>query len=367
MGKIIKFLLNEEEIVYAGNVNTTLLEYLRQQKHITSVKDGCSGRGACGACLVEINGKPVKSCTVKMEKLDNAKILTLEGLPFNIREILAKAFVSSAAVQCGFCSPGMLTQAYNLIMNNEKLTRELVYKTLKDNLCRCTGYKNIVDAVLLAKNVLKGEKKISFESFNVGQSPPKIKAYERSLGIEPFIDDMQFEGMLFGTLKYTDYPKAKILKIDVSDALESRGVVKILTAKNVPGLNFVGVIKKDWPVYIDEGEETNFIGDVLACVIAESEEAARSAVSKIKVEYEILKPVTDVLKAYSGEEIVYKSGNILKETVIKYGQDVQEVFKNSEYVAKRVLKTQLIEHAYLEVEASIAIIDGDKLTVYSQG
>ena len=374
MGEIIKLYLNNEEIIYSGNVNATLLEFLRQQKLIMSVKNGCSGSGdcrgcgACGACLVEVNGKPMKSCLVKMSKLNNVKVLTLEGLPRHIREILANAFVSSAAVQCGFCSPGMLMKAYHLIMNNETLTRDMVYKGLKDNLCRCTGYKNIVDAILLAKDVLKsGEKYIHFDSFNIGKSPPKVKAFEKAIGSDPFIDDMKFEGMLFGALKFTDYPKAKILKIDLLDALKSAGVLKVLTAKDIPGSKYVGMIKKDWPVYIDVGEDTNFIGDVLACVIAESEEAARSAASKIKVEYEVLKPVTDVLKAYSGEEIVYKSGNILKETVIKYGQDVQEVFKNSEYVAKRVLKTQLIEHAYLEVEASIAIIDGDKLTVYSQG
>ena len=367
MHKLISFVLNGKKEQYRGSANLSLLEYLRHEKHIYSPKDGCSGSGVCGACLVEISGKPVKSCTVKLDKLENAEIYTLEAIDKNIREILGNAFVSTAAIQCGFCSPGMLMRAYHLILHNNNLTKEIVYKSLKEHLCRCTGYKNIVDAILLAQSVLKGDKHIDFEDYKVGKSPPKLKGYEKALGLEKFIDDMQFEEMLYGALKFTDYPKAKLLKIDITNALKSPGVKKILTAKDVPGSRCVGMIKRDWPVYIDEGEETNFIGDVIACVVADSENNARLAVDKIKVEYEILKPVTDVLKAYSGEEIVYAGGNILKETVIKYGKDVKDVFHDAAFIAKRRLKTQLIEHAYLEVEASIAKTENGKLIVYSQG
>lgn len=367
MGKMIKFILNGKEESFSGDTNRSLLDYLRNEKHIYSVKDGCSGEGVCGACLVEIDGRPMKSCTIKMEKIDGTRILTLEGLPTNIREILAKAFVSSGAVQCGFCTPGMLMRAYNLILNEKILTRKNIANALKGHLCRCTGYKNIIEAILVAKEILEGQKKIVFEPKKIGKSPPKVKGYEKALGIDPFIDDLYFDGMLYGVLKFTDYPKAKVLKIDVSEAYKMPGVVRILTAKDIPGSKYIGMIKNDWPVYIDETEETNCVSDVLACVIADSEENARKAVDKIKIDYEVLKPVTDVLKAYNGEELVYKDGNILKKTVIKYGKNVEDLFKSAAFVAKRTLKTQLIEHAYLELEASIARVEGDKLIVYSQG
>lgn len=364
---MISFYLNGKENIYCGEDSKSLLVWLRQEKKITSVKDGCSGEGTCGACLVEIDGKARLACKTAMGKMGGAKIVTIEGFPENVRGILAKAFVSSAAVQCGFCTPGFLTRAKILLDNNLNPTRDEVIKAVRPHLCRCTGYIKIVDAILLAASIFRGEKSIKFEAGRVGLSPPKYHAYEKALGIDAFVDDIYFDDMLHGALYFSEHPRAKILKIDLREAKKVSGVVAIFTAKDVPGKINMGSIVRDWPLYIGEGEITHFIGDVLACVVAEDEEIAREAVGRIKVEYEVLQPVTDVRDSLKGKIKLHKNGNILKKTTICYGKNVKDVFKNSAYVTSKNITTQLIEHAYMEVEASIAMPEDDGVVVYTQG
>ncbi len=144
---MIEFTLNGQATFYNGNPDTSLLKFLRLEKNITSVKDGCSCQGACGACMVEINGEAKLSCLTPLQKLENAVINTLEGLPDNVRDILAKAFVEKGAVQCGFCTPGFLMRTNILLQKNPTPTRDEIKRALTLNLCRCTGYVKIVDAI----------------------------------------------------------------------------------------------------------------------------------------------------------------------------------------------------------------------------
>ncbi|MGD8725598.1 MAG: selenium-dependent xanthine dehydrogenase, partial [Desulfobacterales bacterium] len=286
----------------------------------------------------------------------------------NVRRTLGRAFVAEAAVQCGFCTPGIVSRAKILLENNPDPSREEVVKALKANVCRCTGYIKIVDAILLAAKALREDSEISWEKrTGIGVSYPKVEGYEKALGIGPFIDDMTMEGLRYGALKFSDHPRAVVRQIDVSGAEKMPGVIRVFTGNDIPGKRYQGLIEKDWPMMVLEGETTRYIGDVLACVVADREETARRAADEIKVEYEVLEPLTDMTRAADSEVRVHEGGNLLKKTVIRRGEPVDAVFKKSAHVVEGVFETPFVEHAFLETEACIAQPAGrGGLKVYSQ-
>ena len=364
---MIRFSLNGNDIEYTGNPEVTLLQWLRCDTEVKSVKDGCSGQGTCGACIVELNGKPSLACCKTMGKLENAVITTLEGMPELTRKVLGEAFVASGAVQCGFCSPGMLTRTKLLLDKNPNPTREEVTKKIKSHLCRCTGYVKIVDAIMLASEAMRDGTDIVLDGALMGSSPPKLQAFERAVGDPLFIGGMKFDNLLHGALHFSEHPRARIVRIDTSKAEALEGVVRVFTAKDIPGNRKVGIVVNDWDMYIAEGEITRYIGDVLAMVVAETKSISREAAALIEVEYEVLEPVVTVEEALKDDIKVHEGGNLLKETTIRYGENVDEVFANSEYVVSDTFKTQFIEHAFMELENSVAQYEDGRLTVYSQG
>nr|MEE4267437.1 selenium-dependent xanthine dehydrogenase [Candidatus Krumholzibacteria bacterium] len=363
-----KFSLNGQEVEYNGGPETTLLQYLRNEAGVKSVKDGCSGQGTCGACIVEFNGKPNLACRLKMDKVEGAEVVTLEGVPEETRLILGEAFVQAGAVQCGFCSPGMLTRTKLLLQKNPHPTREEVTKKIKPHICRCTGYVKIVDAVLLAADILNKEAEAAHpDHAAIGDSPRKFQAYERAVGKPLFMGGLEFDGMVHGALHFSKHPRARILKIDTSKAEAMPGVIRVFTAKDVPGQRRIGMIIRDWDAYIAEGEITRYIGDVLAMVVAETNQIARDAAELVEVQYEVLEPVTDPKEALKDEIKVHEGGNLLKKTAIRYGEDVEKVFAESDFVVSETFQTQMIEHAFLELENSVALYENGRMTVYSQG
>jgi len=282
---MVKFNLNGNEKLFDGDENLTLLKYLRETEGLISVKDGCSCGAYCGSCMVELNGKAVLSCITPMSKVDGCNIETLEGFPPELKETLGKAFVEKGAVQCGFCTPGFLTRTKILLRKNPNPTRKEIIQALEFNVCRCTGYIKIIEAIEFASAVLRKEKNLSNEkqSGKIGTRRIKYGAYETAVGERPFTADLKFDGMLHSALKFSAYPRARVLKIDCSKAEKSEGVIRIFTAKDIPGKKKIGHIVPDWDVMIAEGEITRYIGDVIAGVVAETEEQARNAVEKIKL------------------------------------------------------------------------------------
>jgi len=368
---MIHFILNGQATFFEGNPSTILLNYLRNQKNITSVKDGCSCQGACGACMVEINGEAKLSCLTPLKKLENAKVNTLEGLPENVRDILAKAFVEKGAVQCGFCTPGFLMRTNTLLQKNPTPTRDEIKQALTLNLCRCTGYVKIIDAIHEAAQRLQQQQSLESTTLSgkVGTSYPKYEAYEMAVGKRLFVNDLRFDGMLHGALYFSDHPKAMVLAIDASKALKLKGVIRVVTADDVPGDRFVGLIFKDWPLMIKPGETTRYIGDVLAGVVAETEEIAREAVKLIKVTYEVFKPVTDPHEAIKPRSLKVHPNldNLLETCRIYRGGNADEILAGSDFVAKGIYQTQRIEHAFLETEGAVALPFEDGIHLYSNG
>ncbi len=365
---MISFLLNGKERKYDGNMDLSLLNYLREKEGITSPKDGCSGQAFCGACMVEVDGKAVLSCVTKMKKLDGAKIVTIEGFPDELRRTLGRAFVDSGAVQCGFCTPGFLTRTKVLLETNPDPSRDEIIDALKFNYCRCTGYLKIVEAIEKAARAVRENKEIVLsKEAGAGKSYPKYDGYKRAVGESPFVADLKFDGMVYGALRFSDYPRARVKKIDISRAKSLQGVIRVFTSKDIPGERYNGLIYNDWPLMVEEGGITRYIGDVLAGVVAETEDIAREAVGLIQVDYEVLEPVTDMLKAEDSPVKVHEKGNLLEECVVCRGDNIDDVLENSDFVVEGEFETQRIEHAFMETECAVAMPwkDGG-IQIYSQ-
>ncbi|MFQ5639365.1 MAG: 2Fe-2S iron-sulfur cluster-binding protein, partial [bacterium] len=193
------FTLNGIKKTYDGDPELPLLTYLREQENILSPKDGCAPQAACGCCVVELNKHAVLSCVIPMKKVANGEVTTIEGLAEKTQDTFAKAFLAKGGVQCGFCIPGIVMQGKVLLDKNPHPTREEVQKALTPNLCRCTGYKKIEDAILCAAEAVKDGQEIQTGRPNgkIGERLPKYDSYDVVLGRRPFVCDMKFADMLY--------------------------------------------------------------------------------------------------------------------------------------------------------------------------
>jgi selenium-dependent xanthine dehydrogenase len=365
----LEFTLNGSPVGFDLRSDMSMLELLREECGIKSVKDGCAPEGSCGACTVLMDGKPVVSCAQLATRAAGRSIVTQDGLPAEDRERWAQAFVASGASQCGFCSPGIVMKAEGLLGRNSDPSRDEVAHALAGNLCRCTGYVKIIDAVRLAAAAKRGEAMPPIDlSGRVGSRTARYRGRELALGEKPYVNDMVAAGMLHGALRFSDHPRAKVLSIDVSKALAYPGVETVLTARDVPGLRTQGGIIQDWRQFVAEGETTGYVGDVLAVVAADSRYAAREAARLVEVEYEELPPVTDPFEALKDDApTLHSGGNVLSVTNVKRG-DVDAAFAAATHVLTETFRTQHIEHAFLEPESSLAVPQEDgTLQVYSQG
>lgn len=365
---MIEFQLNGKNIIYQGNPETSLLEFLRKDKKLTAAKEACSGQAACGACTVEIDGRARLSCVIKMKKIAGSRVITTEGIPPSILKTIASSLVNEGGVQCGYCTPGIISRMKVLFEQEANPDLEDIRLALKSHLCRCTGYKKIEKGLLKAAEALAADRLITLNKTRakIGQPHPKYDAYQTAIGERKFVDDYFVEDMQYAALKFSEHPRAKILKIDVSKAETLEGVTRILRAGDIPGKRKVGLILDDWDLMIAEGDTTHYIGDVLAGVVAESEEIARRAVGLIEVEYEILEAVTDVFQAIEGPRVHEERPNNFDTTRFHIG-DPDAAFHSAEYVSQGNFQTQRIEHAFLEKEAALALPQsGGGIELYSQ-
>ncbi|MGN0905050.1 MAG: selenium-dependent xanthine dehydrogenase [Alphaproteobacteria bacterium] len=368
----MEFTLNGRKIQYDGDENRPLIKVLREDHHVTTVKDGCS-QGTCGACSVLVDGKQTLACVTPMKRIEGKSVITPDGLEQRAQEAFAAAFVEKGGIQCGYCTPGMVMAAAALLASNPSPAPADVRKAINRNICRCTGYKKIIESVLYAAEILRGEKPMpSLDAPAVGAIGAclnKYHAHDTVLGKTPFTGDIVMKNMAFGALKFSDHPKAKILSIDTSEAEKSEGVLRVFTREDIPGEQMIGTIKHDWPFMVGVGETTRCISDVLANVVAETEDLARAAAEKIKVEYEVLTPVTTWQEALAdgAPQVHPDRKNLLNESFIRIG-DVEKAFRESAYISEGTYETQRVEHAFLETEAAVATRDEQgKITVYSQG
>lgn len=354
---------------------TSLLQVLRDQLHLTGTKNGC-GQGHCGACTVLVDGKAVRSCTYLAHRVQGKHVRTIEGLAKEGGlHPVQRAFIEQGAIQCGFCTPGMIMTAVGLLESSPRPTREEIVQSLHRNLCRCTGYERIIRAIEAAATELAGLA-VAEETYTASRVPvvkpplaaigrplPRPDAVAKATGTAQYTADLFFPGMLYAKVLRSRYPHAQVLRVDTAEAQAFPGVVRVLTAADVPGAKNHGVVRADWPVLAYD--KVRYVGDALAVVVAESEEIATQALDLIQVDYEPL-PVVDSPEAALAPDapLVHASGNLLKHISVRKG-DVEVGFATADVVVEREYHTPSADHAFLEPEAGVARLDGDgTLVIY---
>ena len=345
-----------------------LLRYLRDDLHLYSVKDGCS-EGACGTCTIVVDGKAIKSCVLTTKKAVGKTILTVEGLSHDEQEAFVYAFGKVGAVQCGFCIPGMVMAGKALIDQNPNPSEEDIKKAIRGNICRCTGYKKIIEGISLTAAILRGDEKIDPELekgdvYGVGDRAFRTDVRGKVLGNGAYCDDIEMEGMVHASAIRSQYPRAKVLDIDASKALELPGVLAVLTAEDVPN-NKVGHIQQDWDVFIAKGDITRCVGDAICLVVAEDEKTLAQAKKLVKISYEPLEPVRSIQEAMAeNAPKLHPNGNLCQQRHVTRG-DAKTALANSKYVVTQSYKTPFTEHAFLEPECAVAFPYKDGVKVYT--
>ncbi len=365
MAEAIEFNVNGVPVKADGvEAETTLLTYLRDVMHLTGAKNGC-GQGHCGACTVIVNGKAQRACLLRLGRLGGAEVQTIEGLGVGGGlHPLQEAFIEEGAIQCGFCTPGMIMAAKALLDQNVNPSDEQIRQALQNNLCRCTGYVSILRAVKRAAEKMRAGIVARMPPATqstawdvVGQSVIRKDAWAKVTGWLAYADDLHAPAMLYARALRSAYPHAEILNVDTSQARDVPGVVSVLTADDVPGLNRFGLINADQPVLADD--RVRYIGDAIACVYAETVAAAEEALGKIAVEYRELEAVSTPQRAMEPDApLIHEDGNVLVEHHVRKG-DVDAAFAQADVIVENDYYTPFVEHAYLEPEACLARPDGE--------
>ncbi|HJN85522.1 MAG: molybdopterin-dependent oxidoreductase [Dehalococcoidia bacterium] len=342
----------------------TLLEVLRDDLGLTGAKRGCDD-GTCGTCTVTANGRMARACRVSLRRAEGLEVVTIEGLGGGLGgsdrlHPLQEAFIEADAVQCGFCTPGMILAAKALLDRNPAPTRPQIVKALGGNLCRCTGYVSIVDAIARVAGGGRGDSPEPARP--PGETHPRDDARDKVLGTALYAADLTMEGMLHGAILRSPHPHADVVSIDDTEARAVPGVVAVVTEKDVPGPNRYGRAVKDQPVLADG--RVRQIGDPVAAVAATSPEAAAQAVSLLRVTYKPLPAVLDPAGALEeNAPQIHESGNLLSEGAHGWG-DVEAGLAEADLVVEETYTTPWIEQGYLEPDAVLAYVgDGGVLVV----
>ncbi len=350
--------------------DATLYVFLRNELRLKGVRDG-GDNGANGSACVIVNGKAVNSCAVKISELDGASVETVEGLKKGgVYHPLQKAFLKLDAFQCGYCTPGFLMEAKALLDKNPDPSADEVRKAIQGHVCRCTGYKRIVEAVLLAAKELRGETVIDLtpaDQGGMGADVVRKDGPAKVTGEPIFTDDFAFDNMLEGKFVWPKYPHAKILSVDTEEAKKMPGVAAIATAADIPGSKLFGQgFFPQQPVIAED--IVRYVGDPVAVVYAETLAQAEAAAEKVRVEYEPLPVLTDMDEAFQNDGLKvypeYENGNICSHDHTHKG-DIEKGFAMSDAVVEGDYTTSAIDHAYLEPDAAVSLYDDDgKLLVH---
>ena len=357
---VLNMVVNGEPKTLDVEPSAFLADVLRTQLGLTGTKVGCN-EAECGICTVLIDGVPTLSCVYPALKAEGAHVETVEGLAHEGKlHPLQQAFIDHGAVQCGFCTPGLLMTSKALLDSTPAPDDEQIKHALKDTYCRCTGYVSVIAAIKDAACQLRGEVAESVPALPstrtplnvVGKPLPRPDAVAKVTGTAKYTDDFAFPGMLYARTLRAGVPHARIKHIDTFRARALPGVVAVLTHADVPGHKTHGLVHDDWPVLCFD--KVRYVGDAVAIVAAETKEIAEQALGLIDVAYELLPVVDDPVKGLEpGAPLVHESGNLLKHIHVEKGS-LDEGFAAADVVVEREYQTATTEHAFLEPECSIA-------------
>ncbi|MGD8868297.1 MAG: molybdopterin-dependent oxidoreductase [Gemmatimonadales bacterium] len=290
MKRLVSFRVNGDRAQVAVPPDASLLQMLRNDLGLVGTKGGC-GTGDCGACTVLLDGRPVNACLVLALEVEGRSVETIEGL---VDHPIQRSFIAHGAIQCGYCTPGAIMSAKALIDRNPRPTREEAARALSGNLCRCTGYQKILDAVTHWNS--PPDVPEAGEHFVVGRRVPRIDARDLASGRAVFTDDIRLPGMLHGKILTSPHAHARISSIDTSRAEALDGVKAVLTADDVPE-TFYGVSPARYDEQVLAADRVRYVGDEIAAVAAVDERTCRRALELIDVKYEILPAVFDPFQA----------------------------------------------------------------------
>mgnify|MGYP006276239485 CR=1 FL=1 len=414
----------------------TLLDWLREKRGLIGTKNGC-GVGQCGACTVLIDGKVARACVTQLRRLGGTTIETIEALaPGGSLHPIQEAFVAEGAIQCGFCTPGMVMATKALLTKNPRPTEKEIRHAIEPNLCRCTGYASIVRAIQRAAGMpvrspdgtiadaapaptpgatgansapapgsttsadaasaphassapapaltpaaaraadtaghtpAVGTSSASAATATaghtpaVGASPVRKDAHAKVRGDRVFADDYSAAGMLHGAFCFAGVDRGRLRAVDTSDALAVPGVVRVLTAEDIPGRNGFGLQLPHQPVLA--ADDIRYRGEPIAFVVAETSKAARQAARKIALDIEELPALKSPEAALAEDTPELHEGGNIAETVRFRKGDVEAAFAEADLVVEGEYTTPAVDHAYLEPEACLAVPgDSPRVTVYT--
>jgi CO/xanthine dehydrogenase Mo-binding subunit/aerobic-type carbon monoxide dehydrogenase small subunit (CoxS/CutS family) len=361
-----KATINGRKISRNVKPHQRLLDFIRDDLNLTGNKEGC-GAGECGTCSVFVDATLMKSCLLPVAKAQGTTIETVEALAKTGElSVLQKAFHKTGASQCGYCIPGMVMAATAALRTNPFAGREEIKERLGGNICRCTGYQKIFDAVELARDVQNGtllaaallEDETEAGDF-IGKNVRRIDTPSKVSGRLKYAGDMTMPGMLHVQVLRSPHAHARIMSIDASAAEAMEGVAGVITSADVPGEDGFGVFVNDQPIMARD--KVRYVGEAVAAVAAEDPLTAKRALSSINVVYEPLPAVFDPDEAlHAGAPVLhdYAPDNVTKHIPIRVGE-VDKGFAESDLVVEETYSTQQIEHAYLEPEAGLAYVDHD--------
>lgn len=382
----MEFYVNGKTVVIEPLPGEMLADLLRERLGLIGTKIGCN-EAECGACTVMIEGEPVLSCTYPAAKAAGKHIVTIEGLaettapkPKNGREAedpylhpLQTAFITHGAVQCGFCIPGQIMTAAALLKRNPDPSEEDIRHALKDTLCRCAGYPTITRAIQAAAKAIRTGEPVEPPALPGSKEPLEVigrlqqrpDSVAKVTGTAIYSDDLKFPGMLHARVKRAMVPHAILKRLDVEKARQLPGVQAVLTAEDIPGENSHGVVIYDWPVLVGVGERVRYVGDAVAIVAADTREIATQALDLIEVEFEVLEPITDPVRAHQPDApALHENGNLLKHIKVRKG-DLEAGFEEAEVILEHVFHTPIMDHAFLEPECSVARLTEDgRMEIY---
>ncbi|MGD2122902.1 MAG: molybdopterin-dependent oxidoreductase [Gemmatimonadota bacterium] len=363
MKRLLSLRVNGDPVEVAVRPDATLLQVLRKDLGLTGTKEGC-GSGDCGTCTVLLDGEPVNSCLLLALEAEGRDVETIEGL---VDHPIQKAFIAHGALQCGFCTPGAIMSAKALIERNPRPTREEAAQAMAGNLCRCTGYKKILDAVVnwdRAPDVPEDTDHVV-----VGRRVPRIDATELASGRAVFTDDIRFPGMLYGKILTSPHAHARILSLDTSKAEALEGVKAVLTAEDVPE-TFYGVSPARYDEQVLAKDRVRYVGDEIAAVAAVDEETCLEALDLIEVEYEVLPAVFDPFEAMEdGAPQLHdhpRFKNNINTRVDWHFGDVDEGFAEADVVKEHTFVGNRVYQQPMEPHCAIARWeDGNRLTMWT--
>ncbi|MGA9472724.1 MAG: molybdopterin cofactor-binding domain-containing protein [Terriglobales bacterium] len=358
--------INGRETVISTSPLRRLSRVLREDLGLTGTKVGCDA-GDCGACTVLLNGEPACSCLIAAAQAENSEITTIEGLAHCSQSgaRLQQSFLDHGAAQCGACTPGMLVSAAALLDRNPNPNEAEVLDAIGGVLCRCTGYRKIIAAILDAgKDAPKAE--LPGAGSAVGKRLARLDGKAKIAGTEIFGADQIPAGALALRVIRSPHHRARFLFGDLASFVQNHpGLRAVLTAKDLPGKNCYGVIPRfaDQPVFAEK--ETRFRGEAIAAVVGETAAVESFEVIDFPVVWEEQPPIFDIDSALaSGAPLIHphREENILVRGRVVRG-DVDQALRQSDFTAEGEFETGFIEHAYIEPEAGFARRVGDQIEI----